>query len=342
MVTRRKSLIYNSNQLNVDSIISRLVTQGHSENWKHSLDVSEQEIRLLCSVAREILLQQPMLLELNAPLKIVGDVHGQYNDLLRLFKLAGFPPMSNYLFLGDYVDRGQKSLETIILLLCYKVKYPGNFFLLRGNHEVANLNRIYGFYDECKRRMNIKIYKCFNDVFNCLPIAALIENKIFCCHGGLSPNLRSLEQLKRVSRPLDVDDKGLVCDLLWSDPSSQPGWGPNDRGVSYTFGADVLNNFLQKHELDLVVRAHQVVEDGYEFFGKRQLVTIFSAPNYCSEFDNAAAIMSINPDLLCSFQILKPTQNVLRERRPNNVPTNESKFLSIDMKPTKLFRRGML
>jgi diadenosine tetraphosphatase ApaH/serine/threonine PP2A family protein phosphatase len=127
-------------------------------------------------------------------------------------------------------------LQTIILLLCYKVKYPGNFFLLRGNHEVGNLNRIYGFYDECKRRMNVKIYKCFNDVFNCLPIAALIENKIFCCHGGLSPNLRSLEQLKRISRPLDVDDKGLVCDLLWSDPSPQPGWAPNDRGVSYTFG----------------------------------------------------------------------------------------------------------
>lgn len=151
--------------------------------------------------------------------------------------------------------------------------------------------------------MNVKIYKCFNDVFNCLPIAALIENKIFCCHGGLSPNLRSLEQLKRISRPMDVDDKGLVCDLLWSDPSPQPGWGPNDRGVSYTFGADVLNQFLQKHELDLVVRAHQVVEDGYEFFGKRQLVTIFSAPNYCQEFDNAAAIMSINQELLCSFQV---------------------------------------
>lgn len=206
--------------------------------------------------------------------------------------------------------------------------------------------------------MNVKIYKCFNDVFNCLPIAALIENKIFCCHGGLSPNLRSLEQLKRISRPMDVDDKGLVCDLLWSDPSPQPGWGPNDRGVSYTFGADVLNQFLQKHELDLVVRAHQVVEDGYEFFGKRQLVTIFSAPNYCQEFDNAAAIMSINQELLCSFQvsrtqiligtlkhfqILKPTPNVLRERRSNVPINNESKFLSIDMKPTtKLFRRGML
>jgi hypothetical protein len=146
MVTR-KSFVYT--QLNVDSIICRL-TQGHAESWKHSLDVSDHEVRMLCSVAREIFLQQPMLLELNAPLKIAGDIHGQFSDLLRLFKLAGFPPLSNYLFLGDYVDRGPKSLETIILLLCYKVKYPGNFFLLRGNHEVMQLNRIYGFYDECK------------------------------------------------------------------------------------------------------------------------------------------------------------------------------------------------
>jgi len=144
---------------------------------------------------------------------------------------------------------------------------------------------------------------------------------------------------------LEIEEKGLIVDLLWSDPSNRPGWNPNDRGVSFTFGADVLNQFLQKHELDLVVRAHQVVEDGYEFFGgKRQLVTIFSAPNYCGEFDNAGAIMSINRDLLCSFQILKPVQNVLRERRLNGVLNESSKFTSIDnMKPTKIFsRRGML
>jgi diadenosine tetraphosphatase ApaH/serine/threonine PP2A family protein phosphatase len=157
-----------------------------------------------------------------------------------------------------------------------------------------------------KRRSSIKTYKCFNDVFNCMPIAAIIENKIFCCHGGLSPNLKTLDQLRRISRPLEIEDKGLVVDLLWSDPSSRHGWNPNERGVSFTFGPDILNQFLQKYDLDLVVRAHQVVEDGYEFFGgKRQLVTIFSAPNYCGEFDNAGAIMAINRELLCSFQVLK-------------------------------------
>lgn len=147
-------------------------------------------MRGLCLKSREIFLQQPILLELEAPLKICGDIHGQYTDLLRLFEYGGFPPEANYLFLGDYVDRGKQSLETICLLLAYKIKYPENFFLLRGNHECASINRIYGFYDECKRRYNVKLWKTFTDCFNCLPIAAIIDEKIFCCHGGLSPDLQ--------------------------------------------------------------------------------------------------------------------------------------------------------
>lgn len=151
-------------------------------------------MRGLCLKSREIFLQQPILLELEAPLKICGDIHGQYTDLLRLFEYGGFPPEANYLFLGDYVDRGKQSLETICLLLAYKIKYPENFFLLRGNHECASINRIYGFYDECKRRYNIKLWKTFTDCFNCLPIAAIIDEKIFCCHGGLSPDLQVINK----------------------------------------------------------------------------------------------------------------------------------------------------
>lgn len=270
---------------------------------------------------------------------VAGDIHGQYGDLLRLFEYGGYPPASNYLFLGDYVDRGKQSLETICLLLAYKIKYPDKLFLLRGNHECASINRIYGFYDECKRRFNVRLWKTFTDCFNCLPIAAVIDDKIICMHGGLSPELNNLDQIRSLQRPIDVPDAGLLCDLLWSDPSRDAkGWAMNDRGVSYTFGADKVAEFLMKNDMDLVCRAHQVVyllylyehrnfcfvllrlqlinarivyqvvEDGYEFFAERQLVTVFSAPNYCGEFDNAGAMMSIDECLMCSFQVLKPLE----------------------------------
>jgi len=126
-------------------------------------------------------------------------------------------------------------------------------------------------------------------------------------HGGLSPELNSLEQIKRVVRPTDVPDTGLLCDLLWSDPEKDiSGWGENDRGVSFTFGPDIVQSFIRKHGLDLVCRAHQVVEDGYEFFARRALATLFSAPNYCGEFDNAGAIMTVDETMCCAFHILRP------------------------------------
>ena len=251
-------------------------------------------------------MKQPTFLELESPITVCGDTHGQYPDLLKLFEVGGFPPETNYLFLGDYVDRGKQSLETICLLLAYKIKYDENFFLLRGNHECASINRIYGFYDECKKRYNLKLWKMFIDLFNCLPIAASIDDKILLMHGGLSPELNAVDQLKKIIRPTDVPEEGLLCDLLWSDPESQcNGWGKNDRGVSVVFNEKVLSRFLEKNDMDLVCRAHQVVEEGYEFFGDRQLVTVFSAPNYCGEFDNAGAMMVIDENLMCSFKIIK-------------------------------------
>ncbi len=135
-------------------------------------------------------------------------MHGQFYDLLRLFEYGGCPPDSNYLFLGDYVDRGKQSLETICLLLAFKIKYPENFFLLRGNHECSSINRIYGFYDECKRRYSVKVWKLFQECFSCLPIVATVDDKIICMHGGLSPELNSLGQLKKVCRPTEIPDQG--------------------------------------------------------------------------------------------------------------------------------------
>jgi len=296
-------------KVDIDDIIARLLEKRNSPPGS-KVDLKLPEVKFLIEKSREIFISQPVLLDLEAPLKIVGDIHGQYYDLLRLFEYGGFHPDANYLFLGDYVDRGPNGLETICLLLAYKIKYPENFFMLRGNHECSSINRIYGFYDECRSRYSLKIWRLFNDCFNCLPLGAVIEDKILCIHGGLSPDLKSIDQMRRIVRPTDIPDTGLLCDLLWADPDPETqGFGVNDRGVSFTFGPDVVEDFLKRHEFDLIVRAHQVVEDGYEFFAKRQLVTVFSAPNYCGEFDNAGAMMSVDETLMCSFQILRPAQN---------------------------------
>lgn len=301
--------------LDLDQILDTLleVRKEHPKNQDVQLPV--HQVKAINNRALEMFQNQPMLLELEAPITICGDTHGQYHDLLRLFDRGGYPPVANYLFLGDYVDRGKKSLEVVMLLFTYKIKYPENFFLLRGNHESPSICRIYGFYDECKRRYNVKLWKEFCDLFNWLPVCAKVDDRIVCMHGGLSQCMLSddfdlEEQVNAIPRPADVPDEGFLCDLLWADPSPhEAGWGPNDRGVSVSFGRDALHAFLQKEDLDLVCRAHQVVEDGYEFFGAphdRSLVTIFSAPNYCGEFDNAAAMLEIDEELMCSFKVLKP------------------------------------
>ncbi|CAN4108825.1 unnamed protein product [Withania somnifera] len=287
----------------LDDIIGRLL----EEKGGKQVQLSEAEIRQLCVNARQIFLSHPNLLKIRAPVRICGDIHGQFQDLLRLFEYGGYPPAANYLFLGDYVDRGKQSLETICLLLAYKIRYPDKIFLLRGNHEDAKINRVYGFYDECKRRFNVRLWKIFTDCFNCLPVAALIDEKILCMHGGISPELKSLDLINEIQRPAEIPDGGLLCDLLWADPDPRiKGWSDSDRGVSCTFGPDVVAEFLAKNELDLICRGHQVVEDGYEFFAKRRLVTLFSAPNYGGEFDNAGALLSVDEQLVCSFEILKP------------------------------------
>eukprot|EP01038_Epipyxis_sp_PR26KG_P012123 gene12123-16230_t len=299
-------------EADIDNAIKTLLSVKNSPPGTE-VNLPEDLIVKIVRAAREIFMQQPMLIEVNAPVNICGDTHGQYSDLLRLFEIGGFPPQSNYVFLGDYVDRAKQSIEVITLAISYKVKYPESFFLLRGNHECASLNRIYGFYDECKRRYSVKLWRIFADCFNCMPVAAVVADKILCMHGGLSPDLDHLSQVFDIPRPTDVPDEGLLCDLLWADPDANVmGWGYNARGVSYTFGHDIIADFLARHNLDLICRAHQVVEDGYEFQANRQLVTIFSAPNYCGEFDNAGAMMVVNSDLVCSFKILRPLSHKSR------------------------------
>ena len=286
------------------------LTIGFDDKPGKQVDLKDEEIRFLIDKSQAIIREQKMLVELEAPLHVCGDIHGQYYDLLRIFEHCGYPGEYNYLFLGDYVDRGKQSLETICLLLCYKIKYPDKVTLLRGNHESSVTNRIYGFYDECKRRYNVKLWKSFTELFNFLPVAALIDDKILCMHGGLSPDLKSINNITEIQRPTDIPDTGLLCDLLWSDPDKEATeYDENDRGVSVIFGEKVVTDFNKKNDLDLIIRAHQVVDDGYEFFANRQLITIFSAPNYCGEFDNSAGIMIIDDSLTCSLKVLRPVEN---------------------------------
>lgn len=303
----------------IDNLINRLLASRKTHKAKVSM--TYDEIKLVIEKAKHIFLEQPVLLELKAPIKVCGDIHGQFYDLLDLFDHAGKPGDVSYLFLGDYVDRGKNSIETMVLLLCFKIKYKDRFFLLRGNHESASINKIYGFYDECKRRYDSNLWKKFGECFNCLPISALIDKKILCMHGGISPDLVDIDQIRSIKRPTEIPDNGLLCDLLWSDPDQIIGWGDNDRGVSVTFGPDIVQNFLDTHDIDLICRAHQVVEDGYEFFGNQGVVTVFSAPNYCGEFDNAGAVMCVDTNLCCSFLVLKPSRKHMNARIGDAVGT---------------------
>ena len=309
-----KSGIQGDDALLVDKILDKLLS-ARTAKPRTLIDFDLSDIEKLCYLAREVFLQQPMLAETTAPLVICGDTHGQFYDLLKIFEVCGFPPKKRYLFLGDYVDRADQSIETICMLFCYKIKYPKDFYLLRGNHEDSSINRIYGFYDECKRRYTPRLWKTFAGVFNCMPVAALVEQQILCMHGGISPELYDLQQINNLERPSSTPDYGLMCDLLWADPDVDvTGWAESDRGVSFVFGYQVIKEFNKQFDLSLIVRGHQVVEDGYEFHANRNLVTIFSAPNYCGEFDNAGGIMTIDEEMVCSFKIIKPSL----DRRPGN------------------------
>ena len=283
---------YGGGTLNFDAVIQTLKSGKLSSS-------SAYVVESLITTGKETLTKDASLVELQGPVNIVGDIHGQYEDLLKIFKECGAPGENKYLFLGDYVDRGPQDVEVMCLLLAYKVKYPNTFFLLRGNHETENVNMIYGFFDKCKRTFGPpngrRLWSLFNsEIFDNLPIAALVDQRILCVHGGLSPKLVSLEQINKIGRPTLVPDSGLLCDLLWSDPDADiSGWAESSRGVAYTFGADVVGQFLEEHDLDLIVRAHQVVECGYELAFDRKLVTIFSARNYAREHDNDGAVMRV-------------------------------------------------
>jgi serine/threonine-protein phosphatase PP1 catalytic subunit len=311
-----------ANQANFINFINHLLTFNKQmelfkiqnpveNNTPFRFNISSRVIIKLCELVKPILQNEPNILELEAPLNVFGDIHGQFADMIHFLEITGLPPNQKFLFMGDYVDRGNNSIEVCALLFAMKIIYPNNVQILRGNHECPEVNSLYGLLNECETRFGNDaklVFNKINEVFCVLPLCAIINNKIFCVHGGISPDLKSLNDIKMINRCGKIPEKGLVCDLMWSDPSNSANrWGKNSRGVSYTYNSVAINAFLKYNKLQLLCRAHQLVSEGYKFFGNDKMITVFSAPNYCGNCGNDGAVMKINENLVCSFIIIKPT-----------------------------------
>lgn len=224
----------------------------------------ERDLRLCCEKVKEILMEESNVQPVAAPVTICGDIHGQFHDLVKLFDLGGRIPETNYIFMGDYVDRGYNSVEVFQLLMVLKLRYPGHITLLRGNHETRQITTVYGFYDENLRKYgNANPWKYCVDVMDHLCIGAVVEGKIFCIHGGLSPDIKALDQIRLFERRQEVPHEGPFCDLMWSDPAEIETWALNQRGAGWLFGSRVTSEFCRINGLDLVARAHQLVMDGF-------------------------------------------------------------------------------
>ncbi|CAG8729860.1 8633_t:CDS:2, partial [Gigaspora rosea] len=261
--------------------------------------ISENEVKELCRKAREVLIEESNVQRVDAPVTICGDIHGQFYDLKELFKVGGDCPDTNYLFLGDFVDRGFYSVETITLI--------------RGNHESRQITQVYGFYDECLRKYgSVNVWRHCCEIFDYMSLSAIIENKIFCVHGGLSPVIGSLDQIRTIDRKQEVPHDGAMCDLLWSDPDDIEGWGISPRGAGYLFGGDIVAQFLQHNNLDLIARAHQLVMEGYKLMFNNTIVTVWSAPNYCYRCGNVAAILELDDKLNKNYKIFEAAPQDVR------------------------------
>jgi diadenosine tetraphosphatase ApaH/serine/threonine PP2A family protein phosphatase len=299
-------------------------------------DFKPEHIIALCNQAQAVLETQSMVLRVQSPIKIYGDIHGQYSDLMRFFDLFGAPCQGNqegdiesfdYLFLGDFVDRGSHSLETVCLLLALKVKYPDQIYLIRGNHEDKWINNGFGFSDECANRLGEdptdedSVFNRVNRLFEWLPLAAVIDNKIICLHGGIGSTLADVEDIEKLQRPLEVihevstPEQQLVVDILWSDPTdSDTEYGiqsntirdPGGTGNIVKFGPDRVQKFLQNNGLSLVIRAHECVMDGFERFAGGQLITVFSATDYCGKHKNAGAVLILKKNFEIIPKLIYP------------------------------------
>ena len=279
---------------------------------------TQQYLMDLCKLVTPSLTQDPVLLKLDGDYIIVGDLHGSLKDLLRIFASAGSPLTNNYIFLGDYVDRGQFSIEIVTLLLALKQQRPDSIYLLRGNHEFEEMNGIYGFREQVLKDYSHELFRSFNRVFNYLPFACILNKHTFLVHGGIARNLKSLRQIEAIPKPQarynGTPFYDLTLDLVWSDPSnSAKNFEPSPRGTGFVFGQDALREFLKNTGMHRVIRAHQCVNNGIENFAKDKLLTVFSCSNYSASQANKCGIVKVINNSLKLFNF-PPLRVLPRER----------------------------
>lgn len=274
--------------------------------------LTDEQALWIIKTGTELLRQEPNLLEMDAPITVCGDVHGQYYDLMKLFEVGGDPAETRYLFLGDYVDRGYFSIECVLYLWSLKIHYPQTLWLLRGNHECRHLTDYFTFKLECRHKYSEAIYEACMDSFCSLPLAAVMNKQFLCIHGGLSPELHTLDDLRNIDRFREPPTQGLMCDILWADPLEDFGQEKTNeffmhnhvRGCSYFFSYHAACNFLEKNNLLSIIRAHEAQDAGYRMYRKTRttgfpsVMTIFSAPNYLDVYNNKAAVLKYENNVM--------------------------------------------
>lgn len=285
---------------------------------KHCLRILEE--------AKNILMKREVLQEIkteNKKMTIVGDIHGQFFDLIHIFDMNGYPSEDNiYLFNGDFVDRGSFGIECVLTLFSFMIAFPNSVFLARGNHETKQMNSLYGFQGEVNKKYGPEIFEIFSDVFKQLPYCHVINNSIFVVHGGIPPTFISLDDIKKIKKGDDNSQEGSIASaLLWADPQTSNGSSPSIRGTGRTFGPDITHNFLERNNLQYFVRSHEMKMNGYEWGAEGKLITVFSAPNYCDQMKNKAAIIRVNSEKIGEDKYNCTLQPIQFEASPHpNIP----------------------
>ncbi|KAH8733322.1 serine/threonine-protein phosphatase 5 [Ilyonectria robusta] len=281
-----------------------------TERFKTGKKIHRKYVYQIILAVRKIVYEENTMVEVEIPddvqMTVCGDTHGQYFDLMELFRRNGTPNDKHwYLFNGDFVDRGSWSTEIALLLYAYKWLRPNNFFLNRGNHETDDMNRAYGFEGECKAKYNERVFKLFSESFSALALATLIGKKYLVLHGGLfSDDSITLDDIRKLNRhgQRQPGQSGLMMEMLWTDPQEEPGRGPSKRGVGMQFGPDITKKFCENNGLEAVIRSHEVRMDGYEVQHDGRCITVFSAPRYCDSTENRGAYINIGSDYKLQFE----------------------------------------